>query len=262
MKKIALVITLASTLVFGSTAANVQASSFNDVSETKHSWAVKAIDFMSEQGVIKGYSDGTFKPDNGVTKAEFVSMFSRLFDKYTTDDSTPRQFKDVPSTNWAYDPVSKVMSNYTYFTYSKDVSGMHFHPNTKLTRLGAVNLLPVLYDEIDDEKEVYNILRSMKDIQVYENANGYDQDGRFDESEDRTNSQFPIIFKNGALDDDYSAIVGTKIASLQVEGLMTSYEGNFNPNKTLTRAEAATTLYRLYTQLKGDGDLSNYSSIQ
>ncbi|RJG25317.1 S-layer homology domain-containing protein [Paenibacillus thiaminolyticus] len=54
--------------------------------------------------------------------------------------------------------------------------------------------------------------------------------------------------------------VGTKLASLQKLGLMTAYEGNFNPNKTLTRAEAATTLYRLYTQLRDNSTLSNYSS--
>ncbi|GAA4830418.1 hypothetical protein GCM10023310_04350 [Paenibacillus vulneris] len=262
MKKIALILTIASSLVFGATATNAQGATFSDVSETKHSWAVKAIDFMSEHGVINGYSDGTFHPDAGVTKAEFVSMFSRLFDKYATNDSHTRQFKDIPATNWAYDSVSKVMSDYTYFTYSRDDSGMYFHPNTELTRLGAVKLMPGLYDELKDDKEIYNTLRSMNDIKVYENVSGYDKDGRFDENADRTNAEFPIIFKDGALDDDYSGIVGTKIASLQREGLMTAYEGSFSPNKTLTRAEAATTLYRLYTQLKGDGKLAQYSTIQ
>ncbi|WP_179136276.1 S-layer homology domain-containing protein [Paenibacillus sp. 32352] len=262
MKKIALILTLAFSLVFGATAASAQGTTFSDVSDTKHSWAVKAIGFMSEHGVIKGYSDGTFKPDAGVTKAEFVSMFSRLFDKYATNDSRTREFKDVPADNWAYDSVSKVMSDYTYFTYSKDDSGTYFHPNTELTRLGAVNLMPVLYDELKDKKVIYNTLHSMNDIKVYDNVGGYDKDGRFDETTDRTNAEFPIIFKDEVLDDDYSAIVGTKIASLQTEGLMTAYEGSFSANKTLTRAEAATTLYRLYTQLKGDGDLSKYSTIQ
>ncbi|RJG25316.1 S-layer homology domain-containing protein [Paenibacillus thiaminolyticus] len=112
MKKIAFVLTIAASLVLGSSAVNAQTSTFKDVSDTKHPWAIKAIDFMNKNGVITGYDDGTFKPDKGVTKAEFVSMFSRLFDKYVTNEDSPtRQFKDVPSSNWAYDAVSKVRRN-------------------------------------------------------------------------------------------------------------------------------------------------------
>jgi AraC-like DNA-binding protein len=33
---------------------------------------------MNENGVITGYADGAFKPDKGVTKAEFVSMLKEI----------------------------------------------------------------------------------------------------------------------------------------------------------------------------------------
>lgn len=264
MKKIALILSLTSSLVFGATAANAQ-STFSDVSDTKHSWATEAIDFMSANGVIKGYEDGTFRPDAPVTKAEFVSMFSRLFDKY--GDSKPDyDFKDVPSSNWAYDAVSKVMTGTSYFTHKFVNNQSYFNPNEKLTRIGLVNLMPAIYNVTKEPNDIFKTLKGMSDVQVFSNREV--KDGRFDDTIDRTNKLYPIIFTSYVmggdplfdLGDDYSAIVGKKLASIQNEGLMTAYNGKFNPTKTLTRAEAATTLYRLYTDLKEEGKLAQYST--
>ncbi|KHF36516.1 Endo-1,4-beta-xylanase A precursor [Paenibacillus sp. P1XP2] len=266
MKKIALFLLLTSSLVFGATTANAQ-STFWDVSDTKHSWAIEAIDFMSDSGVITGYADGTYRPDAPVTKAEFVSMFSRLFDKY--GDATPNyNFKDVPSNNWAYDAVAKVLTSSSYFTYKMVDDVSYFSPNTELTRIGLVNLMPLVYNEMEDANEIHETLISMKDVRVYADAEGYAKDGRFDATVDRTNKLYPIIFSSYLMgnnllfdfDDDYSAIVGKKLASIQNAGLMTAYNGQFNPTKKLTRAEAATILYRLYTDLKEKGKLAQYST--
>ncbi|MFB5166787.1 S-layer homology domain-containing protein [Parageobacillus toebii] len=45
-------------------------SNFKDVPEDF--WAKEEIEFLSSKGVIKGYHDGTFKPNNGVTRAQFA----------------------------------------------------------------------------------------------------------------------------------------------------------------------------------------------
>ena len=37
-------------------------------------WAAKQIEILTEKGVIVGYPDGTFKPDDNVSRAEFASM--------------------------------------------------------------------------------------------------------------------------------------------------------------------------------------------
>jgi competence protein ComEC len=36
-------------------------------------WAAKQIEVLTEKGVIVGYPDGTFKPDDNVSRAEFAS---------------------------------------------------------------------------------------------------------------------------------------------------------------------------------------------
>ena len=50
----------------------VQAASFKDLT-TDH-WAYKNIMDLSSEGVINGYSDGTFRPEAQVTRAEFVKL--------------------------------------------------------------------------------------------------------------------------------------------------------------------------------------------
>ena len=49
---------------------------FTDVPETH--WAYKAIDELSDKGIITGYEDGTFKPDEYITRAEVAALIARI----------------------------------------------------------------------------------------------------------------------------------------------------------------------------------------
>ncbi len=44
--------------------------------DTNGHWAEKHIDKLAEYGIVNGYSDGTFKPDNPVTRAEVSAMIA------------------------------------------------------------------------------------------------------------------------------------------------------------------------------------------
>lgn len=46
--------------------------------DVKGHWAEKSIRKAMEKGVIKGYADGTFKPDEPVTRAQLAVIFDRL----------------------------------------------------------------------------------------------------------------------------------------------------------------------------------------
>jgi hypothetical protein len=52
---------------------------FKDVPETH--WAYEAIEELSEMSIINGYEDGTFKPDEAVTRAELATMLDRYINK-------------------------------------------------------------------------------------------------------------------------------------------------------------------------------------
>ena len=81
-------------------------SNFNDVS--KNEWYYDYIGYLSKYGIIKGYSDNTFRPNDNVTRAEFVAMtvrFNSLFNDVKKGSYTVK-YTDVASNYWAYSDVA------------------------------------------------------------------------------------------------------------------------------------------------------------
>ena len=70
-------------------------STFNDVA--KGYWAANYIGYMQQFGIVTGYTDGSFRPNAPVTRAEFAAIASR-FEKLTQGSAS---FTDVPDTHWA-----------------------------------------------------------------------------------------------------------------------------------------------------------------
>ena len=68
-------------------------------------WAASDVQKLIERGAIGGYPDGTFRPDATISRAEAVTMLSRVFDRDSelTDSllSIPR-FTDVSPSDWFY----------------------------------------------------------------------------------------------------------------------------------------------------------------
>lgn len=62
-------------------------------------WAENSIKSWVDKGYAKGYDDGNFKPDNEITRAEFVSLVNRSFE-FTTGVAI--SYTDVAETHWAY----------------------------------------------------------------------------------------------------------------------------------------------------------------
>lgn len=89
--------------------ASAQTAGFSDVSSSY--WAKDFIGALSQQGIIAGFPDGTFKPDAPVTRAEFAAMLRKANDEFknpATRSSTT--FVDVPSSYWA---STAIQSAYT-----------------------------------------------------------------------------------------------------------------------------------------------------
>ncbi|RGM78217.1 S-layer homology domain-containing protein [Butyricicoccus sp. AF22-28AC] len=78
---------------------------FNDVSVS--AWYADAVRQMTGFGLVNGYTDGTFKPNAKITRAEFVAILSRF---PHTDIGTDKSFADVPKTNWAYNAVQTALA--------------------------------------------------------------------------------------------------------------------------------------------------------
>jgi len=78
-------------------------------------WAEPRVRYLAGLGVVTGYSDGTFRPDNGVTRAELAAMLARLVAAQRAAGGqagaglpTIPSFRDVPRGHWAYGAVEEV----------------------------------------------------------------------------------------------------------------------------------------------------------
>lgn len=68
---------------------------FTDI---KDHWASIEIEKMATLGIIKGYDNGSFEPNNNITRAEFATVVSRAFNFEPTSHTSP--FTDVVSEKW------------------------------------------------------------------------------------------------------------------------------------------------------------------
>ncbi|MBR5156525.1 MAG: S-layer homology domain-containing protein [Clostridia bacterium] len=86
------------------------AAEFSDLS-AEH-WAYQNVQALVAEGTISGFEDGSFRPNNIVTRAQFVKMIGKGPDRYT------KNFSDVSASHWAYEYVMQsglVSENATSF---------------------------------------------------------------------------------------------------------------------------------------------------
>ena len=80
--------------------------SFSDVPSSH--WAAKYINFAATRGWVNGYADGTFQPNNSITRAEVAAVTCRLLERNADQSyirshlSELRAFTDVSESHWAY----------------------------------------------------------------------------------------------------------------------------------------------------------------
>jgi hypothetical protein len=101
-----LVILLAFPLVNGT---DVEASNlgFKDLPKGKSFWAEKEVDYLIKQGIISGYEDGTFRPNDPITRAQVAGMMVQALKLPVAGRPNPG-FKDVSSKSYYYKVIAAV----------------------------------------------------------------------------------------------------------------------------------------------------------
>lgn len=115
-----------------------QNNPFSDVSTDENSKLRKAILWAYEQGYVSGYTNGTFRPDRTITRAEFVAILYRVCDgddraniiNPFVDVDEKKHEKFIDAIIWAYD---------NEITLGKDAE--HFQPDVKCSRANVVTFL-------------------------------------------------------------------------------------------------------------------------
>ncbi len=76
-------------------------ASFNDV--TGGEYYASSAKTLAEMDILKGYEDGSFGADRGITRAEMAAIICRILDKEAEAETAKGEtvFKDVPASHWA-----------------------------------------------------------------------------------------------------------------------------------------------------------------
>ena len=71
-------------------------------------WYADTVGYAVEKGIVSGYPDGTFRPNQPITRAEFASIASR-FAQLTDDQDI--SFIDLDASHWGYKAVRSAASH-------------------------------------------------------------------------------------------------------------------------------------------------------
>ncbi|WNR44658.1 S8 family serine peptidase [Paenibacillus roseipurpureus] len=97
-------------------------------------WAQGAISQMTEQGVISGYGNYQFAPNQSITRAEAATVLSHALHLTKRDEL---RFTDVAASHWAYADIAKAVQASIVEGYPDGT----FDPDGKLTRMEMAQML-------------------------------------------------------------------------------------------------------------------------
>lgn len=186
---------------------SVHAASFSDVPPTHP--AATAIDYLKEKGVLKGYEDGTFRPDAPVNRAEALKI---IVAPRTTAEAlaakTTSAFTDVPQGSWFLPYVE--VAHATLKVIDGPTERPSFHPEQTVNKAEFTKMLLAAY-QIDARVSLGEIT-----------------DG--------------LAIDVASPSDWFYPTMRYSVASSMT---MVDEAGRLNPSQQLTRAQVALLLYRL-----------------
>jgi len=110
--------------------AVAQTGNFSDVSFSY--WARPFIQRLAQQNVIAGFPDGTFKPEQPVTRAQFAALINQAFSQPA--ERSARNFSDVSANYWAQAAIQNAYRSGFLSGYPDGT----FRPNQPITRTEAI----------------------------------------------------------------------------------------------------------------------------
>jgi|GEM_PF-3376959 len=118
--------------------------SFTDVPDGE--WYSQAVGVLSNLGILRGYEDGDFRPQNPITRAEFTAIATR-FAKATNGTAS---FLDVPENHWAYGNIATASD----YGWVNGYGNGYFGPNDSITRAEAATIVNHMLGRAADQEWV------------------------------------------------------------------------------------------------------------
>lgn len=102
-------------------------------------WSQESLERMISLGIMAGYTDGSIKPDNNITRAEFITIVNKAFGIETT---TEISFTDVKDNAWYYQEIAKAVAA----GITKGTSSTTMSPDAQITRQDAIVTLGNVFE--------------------------------------------------------------------------------------------------------------------
>lgn len=197
---------------------------FTDISSH---WAKSYIESVADKGIVTGYENKTFKPDNNVTVLEALVMLSRLYD---IDEDVKDEIIEERK------PVLKSMSNTLYNEWSFDYLSI-------IIELGVVSENGIR--DMFSKKTIFNDATREEIAVLLTKAMMLDEEAKalkiyslpFNDRDEISTAARPYIY-----------------VMYDKEILQGDIKKNINPTDKITRAELATLLYKAYNYIE-DNDV-------
>lgn len=116
-------------------------NSFPDV-QAKN-WFNNGVSTSAKAGIIKGYEDGSFRPNRNITRAEFAAIAARFL---SDEVNLPVSFSDI-SGHWAENEINRAVKA----GWIKGYTDGTFRPDQPITRAEAVTLINRMLDRTPDK---------------------------------------------------------------------------------------------------------------
>lgn len=197
------------------------AAGFSDVGD-EYSWAEESIETLSEDGIISGYPDGTFKPGANITKEESIALFSRALGY---SDEANSEIVD-----FAKETYSAIMENYT--SYAKDQAAYLIYKEVLTTENIASYMATANKGQVLKRYEAAVMIGKAIGADIWR-AENHDYELSYEDAADIPIEATPYVY-----------YVGNK-------GIMTGMSGNvFAPESGVTRAQVAVMIDRILKSME------------
>ena len=124
---------------------------------TPEHWAYKNIQQLTDWGVVVGYPDGNYRPDQNVTRGEFSTMVIKALGQANAAVTNPVTFSDMTEKDWFYDMVQRAVM----FDLVKGYPDGKFYPYGTVERGHAISVITnALTTEQISESKAREILES------------------------------------------------------------------------------------------------------
>jgi uncharacterized repeat protein (TIGR02543 family) len=99
-----------------------------------NAWYGQAVNALAGRGILKGYEDGTFRPADTITRAEFTAVAARFGNLPLTGTTA---FPDVPANDWAFSYIASARET----AWVDGLPDGLFHPVDNIDRASVAKIV-------------------------------------------------------------------------------------------------------------------------